>query len=272
MIEIDERSRSERERAAWIEAGREPIAQRREAQALETGSAWSMGDWANSWDRAYGDLSLALAELAYDGGYDYVKICAHVARRFPADRRNAGLSFGHHQAVAALEPTEADRLLVQAGLQGWSRDRTRDEARIARSEASLRRENERLRAVNAELEARVAAGEASNVVADIERANKADLAEALRLVERCVSRVESPACIGALQALHGNAAAAAEKRVSKLIFDFIEKQRPAMIRIHAWLEHRGKGARIQDTNGYAAHNHHDSAQAPPKLQNTGFSP
>jgi len=94
---------------------------------MEHSVMWWLGDWWRYGERAYGEASSQAAPSGYS--LATVQNAAWVADRVEPFRRLKGLSWGHHQAVAALESTEADRLLDKAGADGWSVRDLRQEVR-----------------------------------------------------------------------------------------------------------------------------------------------
>jgi len=272
MIEPDTRSRVERDRDMWIEEGREIGHRCREADERRSAAAWSLGDWSNAHDRGYGDLRRAVEEGEIGVSYDYVKLCAHVARRIAPERRRAGLSFGHHQAVAALEVEDGDRLLAQAQLQNWSREDIRLAVREASPQAALKRRADKLKQENERLKQEMGApgaDEAATKVADTLRANKADADEIVRLMKRIADRAEDPAFIAAKNALHGNAARGVDGKIA----DIVEPLLPAMREMGQRIERAlvgGDGA----ANGYAGPNEgaaDPAANAGPERRENGYA-
>lgn len=74
---------------------------------------WWVGDWWRFGERRYGEAEAHAAQIGYN--VQTVKNAAWVADRFPElSRRRDSLSFGHHEAVAALDPGDADALLDEA--------------------------------------------------------------------------------------------------------------------------------------------------------------
>lgn len=71
--------------------------------------------------------------LAYSTLSTYVYVCEHV----PQSRRRQALGFGHHKAVAALEPADQKKWLDKAEEEGLTREQLRDRIR----ESSSRDEN-----------------------------------------------------------------------------------------------------------------------------------
>lgn len=79
-----------------------------------------MGDWLNAGEDRFGEMyaqAIDLTKLAYSTLAQYKWVCGAI----PVKRRVAALSFGHHVAVAGLEPDKQDEMLKQALREGWSR-------------------------------------------------------------------------------------------------------------------------------------------------------
>lgn len=82
------------------------------------------GDWALSGEGKFGEMaSQALDERKID--YKTLANYKWVASQIPISRRREDLPFGHHEAVAALEPDKQDELLDLASKEGWSRAQLR---------------------------------------------------------------------------------------------------------------------------------------------------
>lgn len=90
----------------WEEEGRQLLAD-------ESASNWRKGDWWTYGERHYGDVRERAASLGLSAGT--LSNIANVAKRVPHERRRAGVSWTHHQAVAYLDDTgRADELLARA--------------------------------------------------------------------------------------------------------------------------------------------------------------
>ena len=102
---------------AWKEIGTE-------LSVLWDSSTWWQGDWLVYGQDRYPDrYQRALEESGLD--YQTLRNYAWVARRFPPERRRAGLSMQHHAEVASLPEEEQDRWLDRAEKEKWSRNRLR---------------------------------------------------------------------------------------------------------------------------------------------------
>lgn len=77
------------------------------------GLQWVIGDLLLAGEDRYGEAYSQVLDAA-DYAEDTLKACRWVSARFPRVRRLTGVSWSHHQAVAALDPGEADGLLAQA--------------------------------------------------------------------------------------------------------------------------------------------------------------
>lgn len=92
---------------------------------LAGSSAWWIGDWVDYGFWEYGkkyEEALARTGLAAQT----LMNLASVARKFEISRRREKLSFGHHEAVAALEMLEQEMYLNRAEQQGLSVSALRD--------------------------------------------------------------------------------------------------------------------------------------------------
>lgn len=100
----------------WLEEGRRLV-------QINRASQWGIGDWLLYGAHRYGEkyVNAALAT-----GYDEqtLKNMRRVASMFEKSRRR-DLSWSHHEAVAALEPAEQDRVLDDAEHNEWTREELR---------------------------------------------------------------------------------------------------------------------------------------------------
>lgn len=79
---------------------------------------WWVGDWLNFGERKYGEISSQALEVGAVA--QTWRTCKWVASRFELSRRHDNLTFSHHREVAALDPDEADALLLQAEVSNWT--------------------------------------------------------------------------------------------------------------------------------------------------------
>lgn len=94
---------------------------------LHRTSAWLIGDLLNHIERVYGETYAQAAEatgLSKGALMNYTSVCA----RIPRSRRREKVPFSTHMDVAALEPAEQTRWLVEAERNQW----TKEELRAAR--------------------------------------------------------------------------------------------------------------------------------------------
>ncbi len=101
--------------------------------------AWATGDWWLQGERDYGEMAAQATKDAVEDAtghdYRYISTAAWVASRFEFSRRHENLSFGHHQAVAALDPEMADALLERAEAAGLTRTELRAVVRALKTPA-----------------------------------------------------------------------------------------------------------------------------------------
>jgi N6-adenosine-specific RNA methylase IME4 len=82
---------------------------------IERAVMWWIGDWWAYGEHRYGDRKAIVEAPDWTGpSYQTCANAANVCRAFETSRRREVLSFKHHAEVAALPPTDADRLLVSA--------------------------------------------------------------------------------------------------------------------------------------------------------------
>jgi hypothetical protein len=111
---------------------------------LSEASAWWIGDWLIYGQRRYdGRYRKAIAETSLD--YQTLRNYAWIARRFPPERRRAGLTFQHHMEVAALPIDEQDHWLDFASRLGWSRNELRKQIRASVDGRENARSGDRVR-------------------------------------------------------------------------------------------------------------------------------
>jgi len=105
---------------------------------LERATAWWIGDWLLYGERTYGER-YAQAVEATGKTPEALRKYMWVAERMTPDRRREALTFGHHDAVAALPPAEADAILDEAEAavaegNPWPVSEVRRRARKAKGE------------------------------------------------------------------------------------------------------------------------------------------
>lgn len=112
----------------WVGIGRQ-------LSALDSLSAWGLGDWLAYGEEAYnGRYRNAIEQTSLD--YQTLRNYAWVSRRFSISRRRETLSFGHHAEVASLSEPEQEFWLRKAESLSWSRNRLRQEVRASLRERS----------------------------------------------------------------------------------------------------------------------------------------
>ena len=87
--------------------------------AVDTAMQWAIGDWWAYGHHTYGErkASAVAKKLPYEFGS--LMNLGRVARRVTSSFRNEVLSFGHHVAVAALEPEDQKKWLARAVDREW---------------------------------------------------------------------------------------------------------------------------------------------------------
>lgn len=81
---------------------------------------WAIGDYLLEGERRYGQEAYQLQEalgISEESRRQYVR----VAEAIPMSRRHPELTWSHHRAVSALEPSEQDEWLRRAEESGWSK-------------------------------------------------------------------------------------------------------------------------------------------------------
>lgn len=99
--------------------------------SLHDASAWWIGDWLAYGVKNFPDRYRTAIEVT---GFEYqtLRNYAWVAGRFPPRRRRAGLSFGHHAEVAALDEADQETWLMRSASNAWARAELRRRLRAAR--------------------------------------------------------------------------------------------------------------------------------------------
>jgi len=94
-----------------------------------------LGDLLNYGEAAYGE-KYSQAIDATGLSYSTLANVASVAKRVPISRRREDLTFGHHEAVAKLEPQQQVDWLEHAAVTGTRRDDLRTQIKSAGTQAS----------------------------------------------------------------------------------------------------------------------------------------
>ncbi len=112
----------------WAEAGRFLGTMARSGQ-------WGLGDWIRYGEARFGERYSKAARIT---GYDVqtLRNMVYVASRFEISRRRDSLSWSHHEAVAALGPSEQDVWLATAQERRLSVTDLRTELRSTRRQAA----------------------------------------------------------------------------------------------------------------------------------------
>ncbi|GAA1937017.1 hypothetical protein GCM10009754_00040 [Amycolatopsis minnesotensis] len=104
----------------------------REIFVISDSSAWWLGDWLIYGQSEYPNrYKRAIMETQLD--YQTLRNYAWVARRYPATRRRAALSFQHHAELTSLPEHQQDEWLDRAEKFGWSRNELRNRVRAGRN-------------------------------------------------------------------------------------------------------------------------------------------
>ena len=89
---------------------------------------WIVGDWINYGEDHFSqEFSQFVDKLEYPQNSQQEAL--RISRRYPKESRHPRLSWGHHQAVAALAASEREALLSEAEINHWTRDQLREEMR-----------------------------------------------------------------------------------------------------------------------------------------------
>ena len=92
--------------AQWLHVGAE-------VESIYGAGPWALGDWIEAGHMRFGEkYAQAMDWTRYS--YKHLANVTWVVRRFPFSRRREELSFGHHAAVAGLDPKAADKALATA--------------------------------------------------------------------------------------------------------------------------------------------------------------
>ena len=95
---------------------------------------WYVGDWANHWERKYGDLK----EFCEVNGFVYQTVMnrAAVCGAVKVSLRRESLAWSHHEVVAALKPAEQRQWLARADAEHLTVAKLRAQINLARCEQS----------------------------------------------------------------------------------------------------------------------------------------
>lgn len=96
-------------------------------KVLHGSLAWMVSDWILEGQKRWGEMYAQAIGDYYSP--ETLRTYRYVAERFPIQRRRLSLFFGHHQAVARLDPIEQDEVLDLAEKHRWSRTLTREEVK-----------------------------------------------------------------------------------------------------------------------------------------------
>lgn len=102
----------------------------RGAQLVHATAKWWIGDALNFGEGAYGERYAQAVEATGMNQHSLENI-ASVCRRVNRSRRREDLSFGHHEAVARLEPAQQIEWLEAANANSWALSEFRDKIREA---------------------------------------------------------------------------------------------------------------------------------------------
>jgi hypothetical protein len=98
---------------------------------IERNLKWALGDWWLAGEARFGEVAYQAAPM--DASGETVRKAAWVCERIPVVRRRTDLTFGHHDAVASLDPAVADALLARAAAEGLSVTKLRNAVRAQRA-------------------------------------------------------------------------------------------------------------------------------------------
>ena len=105
-------------------------------------SAFKIGDWLvhaeNPFDDGHSKGRYVQAEEITGLANGTLRNYAWVARCVPTSRRRDTLTFGHHQAVAGLDPDDQVRLLDAASTNAWTLAKLRAEAGVESVDLTLK--------------------------------------------------------------------------------------------------------------------------------------
>lgn len=114
----------------WVDLGRNLAAANKTLN-------WWIGDWWAAGSHRYGARAKVAAEGVFGREFQSLMNLGSVCNAFKeTSRRREVLSFGHHEAVAALDEMEADALLDRAERDNWTVRDIRAEATALKSSTS----------------------------------------------------------------------------------------------------------------------------------------
>jgi hypothetical protein len=102
-------------------------------QQVEKASPFWIGDLLAYGEAAWGEKYTQAVE-ATGHKIGYLMNIASVAQKIPAAERHAGLSFSHHQAVAALPLVERTEWLDKAEVEDWTVKNLQDQIKVAKAQ------------------------------------------------------------------------------------------------------------------------------------------
>lgn len=96
---------------------------------------WALGDWLLAGEARFGEAAYGAAPVValFEAARETIRKAMWVCERIPPVRRRTALSFGHHDAVASLDPAVADELLDRAEAEKWTRAQLRAAVRDERA-------------------------------------------------------------------------------------------------------------------------------------------
>ena len=96
--------------------------------AMARSAMWWVGDWLRYGERRFGER-YAQAVEATGFALQTLRNAVWVCEKIPPSERRPSLDFGHHEAVAPLEPHQRRELLERAETEGMSVREVREQAR-----------------------------------------------------------------------------------------------------------------------------------------------
>ena len=99
---------------------------------IEASVMFWLGDWWRVGEHRYGESASQAADIGY--AVQTMMNAAWVCGKIEPSRRRESLTFGHHEAVASLEPAQQDEILTRAETEQMS---VRDVRHAVQSENGL---------------------------------------------------------------------------------------------------------------------------------------